>query len=252
MKRLISLLLLMFLLFSLLPASAAAIEDPLGRFAVRNGPRDEKRIAVTVDDFFDLPNKKIKEKPAWKIRDLLHELGVTATFFPCGFTILPEDGPEWQLAIDYGIEIGSHNWGHYKMGSKDTWSILSSLGRTQEALDAALGYHYQIHCFRPPNGNIENAKGNGTTFRNAVSRFGYQHVILWEVSQTDPKKALQKTKNGSILLFHSRTRDYNCLKVLIPQLLEKGFELVTVSELLGFGENSVRPEPYVYRKEDYQ
>lgn len=246
MKKTLSLLLVLSLLLPFSVSLVAPEPDPLALFAIHHGRRDEKKVAITVDDFFDL-------EWGWKIRDLLHEYGVTGTFFPCGVRILPEDGPQWQLAIDYGIEIGSHNWGHYRMGNSNTWSILASLGRTQQALDAALGYHYQINSFRPPEGNTTGTeKDSGRIFRQAVNHFGYAHVVLWDVSQTDPRLALRNVQNGSILLYHARMKDYNCLKELIPALLEKGYELVTVSQLLGFGENEISPELYVYRNEDYQ
>ena len=245
MKRLCSLLLALSLLLTLPSVLAEKESDPLSKFALRNGSRDEKKIAITVDDFFDL-------EYGWKIRDLLHELGVVATFFPCGFTIKPEDGPEWQLAIDYGFEIGSHNYGHYKMGRSSATAIISSLGRTQQALDEALGYHYGINSLRPPGGNMKDETGSDKTFRRGVKKFGYEHVVLWEVSQTDPQKVLQKTKNGSILLFHTRGKDYRCLQKVIPELLAQGYEMVTVSELLGFGPIETGPEPYVFHMEDYQ
>ena len=40
-------------------------------------------------------------------------------------------------------------------------------------------------------------------------------------------------QGGSILLYHTSHKDIECLKVLIPQLLEQGYTPVTVSELLG-------------------
>ena len=244
MKKLLTFCLALCMLFSAVP-SLAQEDDPLSKFAVRNGSRGEKRIAITVDDSFDLDY-------TWKIRDLLHDLGVVGTFFPIGKQIHPEDGPEWQKILDYGSEIGSHNMGHYKMGNSDAWSIISALGRYQQTLDEALGYHYQVHCFRPPYGNITNDQGKTDTFRRAVLKFGYEHVILWDVSQTDPDKAYRQVQNGSILLYHARHKDYVCLQTLIPRLLEDGYELVTVSQLLGFGENEISPEPYVYNKADYE
>ena len=59
-------------------------------------------------------------------------------------------------------------------------------------------------------------------------------------------------RNGSILLFHTRKKDYDCMQAIIPRLLEEGFQMVTVSDLLGFGPNEISEELYVYRKEDYQ
>ena len=59
-------------------------------------------------------------------------------------------------------------------------------------------------------------------------------------------KAIEKVQNGSILLYHARHKDYVCLETLIPQLLEAGFEPVTVSELFGFPPPETSEELYVY------
>ncbi len=244
MKKLVSLLLAIILLMGLMPVHAEE-ETDLSSFILRYGRRDEKKVAITVDDSWDL-------EYTWKIRDLFHELGVVGTFFPIGMKVLEEDGPEWQKILDYGNEIGSHSFGHLALGAKDPYNIYSTLARFQQALDAALGYHYQVNSFRPPYGSIKDESGDGRSFRTAVQRYGYQHIVLWEVSQTEVNKAFSKTKNGSILLFHARHKDYVCLQELIPRLLEAGYELVTVSDLLEFGENEISPEPYVFHKEDYQ
>ena len=150
MKRFLCLL-LSLLLFCV--SAAAETEDPLSKFAVPYGSRAEKRIAITVDDCFDLSY-------AWKIRDMLKELGVVATFFPIGKQLKEEDRDNWRQVLDNGNEIGSHNWGHYKMGSADLWAILPALGRFQEQLGKVLGFHYQVNCFRPPCGNITDGKGS--------------------------------------------------------------------------------------------
>ena len=66
-----------------------------------------------------------------------------------------------------------------------------------------------------------------------IEECGYSHVIIWSLSQTDPDKMLKKVKNGDILLYHANKKDVEGLRKAIPVLLERGFELVTVSELLG-------------------
>ena len=239
MKKLIHWLLMLSMLSFLLPAGAA--EEEL-KFVVRNGSREEKKIALTVDDFFDT-------SWGWQIRDMWHDFGITGTFFPLGMSILPEDREEWQRAIDDGIEIGSHNWGHYKMGSSDDLSILSSLGRTQQTLDAVLGYHYQIHCFRPPFGNTTDEKGDGTVFHRAVKFFGYSHIILWDVSQTDPEMALRKAKNGSILLFHTRKRITTACRRSSPGCSRKAFRWSPSAIFWASGPmRSVRSSMYTGRK----
>jgi len=245
MKKMLCVLLACLMLLFVLPAFGEE-QDPLSLFSIRHGRRDEKRIAITVDDSFDL-------EWTWKIRDMFHEFGIVGTFFPVGVQLHEEDREEWQKVLDYGNEIGSHNMGHYKMGGSNAWDIISALGRFQETLDATLGYHYQVNAFRPPFGNTSDENGNGKTFRNAVQIFGYEHVVLWEVSQAaNPDLAYSKTQNGSILLFHARKKDHDCMKEVIPRLLADGYEFVTISELLEFGENEISPEPYVYNKADYE
>ncbi len=86
----------------------------------------------------------------------------------------------------------------------------------------------------------------------AIRTFGYNHIVRWDVSETDPVKAFPKVQNGSILLYHARHKDYVCLETLIPQLLEAGFEPVTVSELFGFDKPEAGGEVYVYDKEKYK
>ena len=69
---------------------------------------------------------------------------------------------------------------------------------------------------------------------------------MWDVSYTDAQQAFEATENGSILLFHTNYEDLNCLKELIPMLLEAGYELVTVSDLLGLEPIETGGEKYVF------
>ena len=243
MKRPLTLLLVLSLFLS--PMASAGAADPESDFVIRSGSRSEPRVAITVDDAFDLSY-------VWKIRDLLHDFGVVGTFFPIGVKLFEADRAEWRKVLEYGNEIGSHNIGHYRMGASTYWDIMSALGRFQERLDQTLGFPYPVQCFRPPYGNATDENGHSDRFRDAVRDFGYAHIILWDVSQTDAEKALRQVQNGSILLFHSRLKDYNCLRKLIPALLAQGYELVTVSGLLGFGENETGDTLYVYDRKNYE
>ena len=50
--------------------------------------------------------------------------------------------------------------------------------------------------------------------------------------RTKAVTAISRYKNG-ILLFHANAKDVRCLTKLIPNLLDKGFECLTLSTLLG-------------------
>ena len=81
--------------------------------------------------------------------------------------------------------------------------------------------------------------------------YGYDHVLLWDVSETNARKAAEKVQNGSILLYHARKKDYECLAELIPMLLDAGYEPVTVSELFGYPLPETGGELYTFDKDLY-
>lgn len=248
MKRLLSLLLCLLVAGQCILAMAEAAPQPTEDdrpFIIRNGSRDEKRIALTMDDCYEIP--RVQEA-----LELCKQYGIVMTIFPLGQNLHEADAAMWQELIDNGCEIGCHSNKHYNMGYSVTNSIYYSLGHFQERLDQVLGYHYQVQSMRPPFGNITDENGSQTRVRNAIKRFGYPHVVNWDVSQTDPAKAIKDVKNGSILLYHARNKDVKCIATLIPQLLEQGYEFVTVSELLDFGPIQTSDELYVYSLDNYR
>ena len=245
---------LLLCLCALLAAACAAAEgngDPLDDFILHHGDRNVSRIAITVDDCY-------KSATEWIRRDveLCNEYGVRMTFFPLVYTGCLEEKYRdlWQSVVDSGCEIGTHTYSHLKMGNRDYWGIIGALGHGQEALDKTLGYHYQIRWLRPPYGSVAKGKKlSEAKVIGAIRKFGFDHIVHWDVSETkDMAKALGNMQNGSILLFHAKKKDTHFLEKLIPELKERGFEMVTVSELFGFDPPETGGEMYVYNKADYQ
>ena len=245
---------LLLCLCALLAAACAAAEgngDPLDDFILHHGDRNVSRIAITVDDCY-------KSATEWIRRDveLCNEYGVRMTFFPLVYTGCLEEKYRdlWQSVVDSGCEIGTHTYSHLKMGNRDYWGIIGALGHGQEALDKTLGYHYQIRWLRPPYGSVAKGKKlSEAKVIGAIKKFGFDHIVHWDVSETkDMAKALGNIQNGSILLFHAKKKDTHFLEKLIPELKERGFEMVTVSELFGFDPPETGGEMYVYNKADYQ
>ena len=152
MRSLKRILALALCLCALLPAACAAAEgneELLKTFVLRYGDRESKKIAITVDDCY-------KSATEWIKRDaeLCREYGIAMTFFPLVNTGCLEEKYRdlWQEVVDSGCEIGTHTNYHVKMGNRDAWSIIGGLGKSQEALDKTLGYHYEIRWLRPPYG----------------------------------------------------------------------------------------------------
>lgn len=235
-------------------AASAAAEDGGNvpdSFVLHHGDRSSPKIAITVDDCYQSATEWIRRDA-----ELCKEYGVAMTFFPLVYTGCLEEKYRdlWQGVLDAGCEIGTHSTRHTKLGNRDYWTLIATLGRAQEALDKTLGYHYEIRWFRPPYGSV--AKGSKLTEQQvikAVKHYGFSHVIHWDVSETkDLKKALDDVQNGSILLFHAKEKDTKFLEKLIPELKDRGYEMVTVSALFGFDPPETGGELYVYYKEDYQ
>ena len=229
LKRLLCALLALVLF---LPAACAD-------FAIRYGDREEKRIAVTMDDCFEMERVR-------QALELCQEYGVVMTFFPLGDTLHAEDAELWQAIIDAGCEIGNHTNHHAAFSDISSSAIITHIRMVQQKLDAVLGYHYELRSVRPPFGRYRDSDNSTARITAAVKETGFEHIVLWDVQDNDPQAAFKATRNGSILLYHARKADVECLTELIPMLVEAGYELVTVRELLGFEENTITEEPYVY------
>ena len=247
LKRVLALILCLCALVSF----AWAEETGLETFAVKHGSRESKKVAITVDDCY-------KTATEWIAADveLCKQYGIHMTFFPIVKTGCLEEKYRnlWQSVLDAGCEIGCHGYQHLRLGSFDYWTLVKRLGRWQEELDKTLGYHYQTRWLRPPYGSIDGGKKlNDKQVTSALKRFGFDHYVHWEVSETkNMEKALEDIQPGSILLFHSKKKDTRFLEQLIPVLQEQGYEMVTLSELFGFDPPETSEELYVYDRKNYE
>lgn len=219
LKRFLALVLCLMLLVPVARAAEAG-------FTMSNGSRNEKRVCITVDDLKDVEMLE-------QIFRLGQELGVPMTFFTLGYVIQEEDAELWREIAESDCEIGNHCYWHESLPQKPHSDIVNLLNRVQEQLDEVLGYHYPMQVMRPPYGNVRIGNGSNLPVVRAVEAAGYKHIVLWDVSETDPAKCVKKVKNGSILLFHTIQKDLDCLKTLLPELIEQGYEFVTVSEMAG-------------------
>lgn len=196
-----------------------------------NGDRDVPKIAITMDDCWKLAYVE-------KMLDLCATYNFHMTFFPVGCVIEEEERDIWLRMLSEGHEIGNHTQNHRKLSKLKASQIYAELTNMQKSLNRALGFEYDITLMRPPYGSIGGSAGSSTS--KFIEKYGYPYIVKWSVSQIDPEKMLKKVKNGDILLYHSNKKDLDGLAKAIPILLERGFELVTVSELLGLEQSEVK------------
>ncbi|MDP2872263.1 MAG: polysaccharide deacetylase family protein [Bacillota bacterium] len=158
--------------------------------------------------------------------------GVSATWFPTGRWA--NRTPELlKLIADAGHEIGNHG-GWHGMASKMSAAEVERLIR--EGADAVFQVTGQrTMLFAPPSGDM-----NEQTVAVAA-RMGYK-TILWTIDTVDWQRpaasvivdrVVRKAQNGALVLMHPTKPTAEALPTIIRRLREQGFELVTVSRLLG-------------------
>ena len=200
--------------------SASARELPI--YSVQS---ETARVALTFDAAWGAEDTQI-------LIDVLGKYGAKATFFVVG---------EW---VDkYPDAVRSlHAAGHSVMNHSDTHPHMSQLapdGILQEA-NRASDKIEKITGVRPELLRVPYGDYNDTVIKTLRSG-GYQ-VIQWDVDSLDWKdlsaneicrRVTDKVKPGSIVLFHNAAKHTpEALPVILANLKDKGYEFVTVSELI--------------------
>ncbi len=188
----------------------------------------QSKVALTFDDG---PHPRYTEE----ILDILAEYHVTATFFIIGINAInyPED---LQKIVASGCEIGNHTESHRHLRELSEEKIRWELSECENTIEKLCGIRPSI--FRPPEGMMND------TLKCVAKELGYS-VVLWSIDTKDwalnpPNQIFKTVKNqvrgGDIILMHDYVSGGNttcqALRLLIPELLSRGYEFVTVSELI--------------------
>lgn len=195
--------------------------------------RSDKRIALTIDAAWQDDKTEF-------ILSTLSEYDIPATFFLCGFWV--KEHPEKVKAIaQAGHEIGNHSMTHPHMSKLSSSAIKAELDEFEKAIEPLIGRRTKL--FRAPYGEYND------NVIKTLRENGYE-VIQWNIDTIDWKEertseqildsVLPRLADGSIILCHNngyRIEQY--LPVLIRTALERGYEFVTVSELLLAGDTVI-------------
>ena len=205
----------------------------------------ENRIAITVDDCFQVDNLRTIISCAYKNNGRL-------TIFPIGENLgLPKMAETLQAAVKVGFEIENHTWSHSRIFRMAEEDMAAEIWKQSQALNQTLGMNYQEHFFRLMGGDGANDQRT----HNYLSQLGFKGIAEWSLSGSDADLNWIESSlaPGMIYLFHTTDRDTGILQQFIPYAVSKGYELVTMNELLGFPENETSafttaemPEPRAY------
>ena len=212
MKRILSLLLSVVLVLTLMPVQPLQVQAKTGG----------KLVALTFDDG---PSSKYTTQ----LLDGLKERGVPVTFFMLG-EMAEDNRAIVRRAYEEGHEIACHSWDHPNLTGCSESEVKKQMEDTFEELDRACGDEAD-YLVRPPYGST-NQK-----VRDAIDA----PLIYWSVDSEDwsllnttkvRKKIVEDTYDGCIILCHDihKTTIPAALGA-IDDLMELGYEFVTVSEL---------------------
>lgn len=189
-----------------------------------DGKYDETKqrpmIALTFDDG---PGEYTEE-----LINCLVENNAKATFFMLGQNV--EAYPEIAKKVsDAGMELGNHSYSHPDLVTIGAEAAAQQVSNTDAALKAATGFEATV--MRPPGGS----------FNDSVKAAIDHPLIIWSIDTRDwatksedqtYQVVMDNAQDGSVVLMHDiHEWSVKAAIRMIPDLIAKGFKLVTVSEL---------------------
>lgn len=198
-------------------------------------PTKSKVIALSFDDG---PNPKYTPE----VLDLLKQYNAKATFFVLGSRV--EKYPKLaRREFEEGHELANHTYSHCNMVRVTSAKLQEEMTKANDAIYSVTGKKPAL--FRPPTGYYNE------TIVNTARDAGFI-VIMWSWHQdtrdwSNPgtqkiiNQVLNNARHGDIVLFHDhggrRRQTIEALKEILPELQQRGYKFVTISELLALRNN---------------
>ncbi|MCL6520623.1 MAG: polysaccharide deacetylase family protein [Armatimonadetes bacterium] len=196
---------------------------------VSHGSRTKPLIALTFDAGAD-------SSPTHEILNVLAKHNLHCTFFLTGKWI--ERNPELTRRIaTEGHEIGNHTYSHRSLPELSEGEIVNELARVDDLVTRLTGLSTKPLA-RVPYGSRDKR------VLRILAENGYRS-IYWDVDSWDAfkrgitaneicQRVLSHVQNGSIVLMHCGSKaTAEALDSMIETLQSSGYQIVTVSELIG-------------------
>ncbi len=206
-----------------------------------------KMVAISFDDGPD---------PVYtpQVLDILKAKQATATFFVVG--VNAEGRPDL-LRREYaeGHLIGNHTYSHPNIATISEESTARQLSATQRLIEFATGHSTTL--FRPPY-NADSEPQTPAEITPILRAQNMHYVTIGE--RIDPQdwrknvtpaeivqEVVNEAQSGHLILLHDaggdRTATIQALPILIDTLRAKGFEFVSLSDLMGKSRAELMPFP---------
>lgn len=187
---------------------------------VYDSTKQRPMVALTYDDG---PGKFTEE-----LLDCLEENNAKATFYMVGKNakVFPDSIKRMK---ELGMSLGNHTYDHTILTKVNEETVKEKIGTADDAIEEAAGV--PSSTLRPPGGSANDR----------VKSVVELPIILWSIDTKDWKtrdadqtydKVMENVTDGSIVLMHDiHESSVQASLRIIPELVEKGFKLVTIEEL---------------------
>lgn len=199
---------------------------------IYNTQQDYKVAALTFDAAWGNEDTEL-------LIEILDKYNIKATFFVVGDWVRKYPESVKQLH-DAGHEIMNHSDKHSHMTQLSKQQVVDDINACNDEIERVTGVRPTL--FRPPYGEYDDM------VVSTVRGMGME-VIQWDVDSLDwknptpdaiVKRVTGSVKPGSIALFHNAAVNTPAsLPDIIEKLLQDGYKLVKVSELIHKGEFTI-------------
>lgn len=182
--------------------------------------KNKKMVALTYDDGPSIYTPRVLKT--------LKENNAVATFFVVGNRV-PTYSDTVKKAHDMGCEIGNHTYEHKNLTRVSEAEVKRQITKTNRNVKKVTR---QAPVIVRPTGGATNAN---------VKQWVGMPSIIWSIDTLDwktrnagstKKAVLDHVKDGDIVLMHDLySATASASETIIPELVKRGYQLVTVSEL---------------------
>ena len=195
-------------------------DDTTGEFIENTIDPNRPMVALTWDDG--------PAEATSVVLDALEAVGGRGTFFVVGQRVdyYPDNV---RRAVSLGCEIGNHTWEHAYLDLIPEDQIKDQIERTNDKVEEITGVRPKI--MRPTGGRVSTA----------VKENVGMPMIQWTIdtldwqtrdAQSTIDAVLNNVSDGDIVLMHDLyDATAEASKTIIPELVNRGYQLVTVSEM---------------------
>ena len=174
-----------------------------------------------------------------RLLDIFATYGGKGTFFVVGNAVDSRQSTIKRIC-DEGHEIGIHSWNHSELTKLNRQGIKDQISWTQSKIFNVTGYKSTI--VRPPYGSWNSdVKSVGKELNVSLVNWSID-TLDWKTKNANAvyNEIVGKVGNGDIVLCHDLHKTtVDAMEFVIPKLIEDGYQLVTVSQMLTYPDKTL-------------